>query len=456
MLRFSTHRVKENMNASANIFGKNDIRGLLADVTPDIARAVGAAVVGMTEAKTVVVGRDMRETSPELAAAAIEGVTSVGANVRSIDMCTTSMYNFAVSSEEDVGAGIMITASHNPPEYNGIKMALHNGLPIAGTVMKDAINVLPQRAATPGEVAQFDVLPSYLDACLSKVPLPDVRGTKIVIDYGNGMGALSIQPLCQRLGLDVVELYEKPDARFPNHEANPAKEHTLADVKAAVLREGAAFGVALDGDADRIAFIDNEGVSLRGDQTLALLAQAVLAQRPGSKIVVAPNQSWVTRDAIVAAGGELVEVVVGRTTVIRAMHDTGAVLGGELSSHFMFQEFGNLEAVDYAFVRMLAIWKASGMTFADTARPLRTYANSGEVNIEVHDKNAALARITERYADKATVVNTLDGIRCEFDRDWWFIVRASNTEPILRLIVEAKTQGDMEARRDELAAVIQE
>lgn len=454
MLRFSTLSVKENMNVPANIFGKNDIRGLLAEVTPDIARAVGMALVGMTEAKTVVVGRDMRETSPELAQAAIEGITSCGASVRSIDMCTTSMYNFAVSAEDDVGAGLMVTASHNPPQYNGIKMAFHNGLPIPGTVMRDAIQQLPKHSETPGEVVAYDVLPSYLDACLAKVTLPDVSGTKIVIDYGNGMGALSIQPLCERLGLNVVSMYEVPDAHFPNHEANPAKEETLADIKAAVVREGAAFGVALDGDADRIAFIDNEGVSLRGDQTLALLAQAVLAERPGAKIIVAPNQGWAARDAIVATGGEPVEVAVGRTAVIKAMHDTGAILGGELSSHFMFSEFGNLEAVDYAFVRLLAIWKASGKTFADLARPLRTFANSGEVNIEVHDKSAALARISEKYASQATVVNTLDGIRCEFNRDWWFIVRASNTEPILRLIVEAKEAQVMAAHRDELIALI--
>ncbi|MBI1908166.1 hypothetical protein HYS28_01975 [Candidatus Uhrbacteria bacterium] len=311
-------------------------------------------------------------------------------------------------------------------------------------------------AATRGNVIPHDVLPSYLDACLATVELPDVRGTKIVIDYGNGMGATSMQPLCARLGLEVVELYAEPDARFPNHEANPAKEHTLADVKAAVVREGAAFGVALDGDADRIAFIDNEGASLRGDQTLALLAQAALKDHPGAKIIVAPNQSWTSPDAIRAAGGEPVEVAVGRSRVIKAMHNMCAVLGGELSSHFMFREFNNLEAVDFAFVRMLAIWKASGVAFADMARPLRTFANSGEVNLEVRDKAAALARVEERYAKDATAVNRLDGVRCEFGRDWWFLVRASNTEPILRLTVEATTPEAMEARRDELAAVIQE
>lgn len=448
------------MQVPEHIFKANDIRGLLAEVTPEIAEAAGAALVEMTGAKKVVVGRDMRSTSPALEKAAVAGITAAGADAVLIGMCTTSMYNFAVSSQAGVDAGLMVTASHNPPEYNGIKMARHNGLPIPGTeilpLIRTGSQILNREFGDAGAVTNADILSAYLDACLSKVSLPDVRGTKIVVDYGNGMGALSLKPLCERLGIDVIELYAEPDARFPNHEANPAKEETLADVKAAVVRAGADFGVALDGDADRVAFIDNEGVSLRGDQTLALLAQDVLREHPGAKIIVAPNQSWVTAEAIIAAGGEPVECAVGRSLVIKNMHDTGAMLGGELSSHFMFAEFNNLEAVDYAFLRMLAIWKKSGATFADVARPLRTFANSGEVNIEVHDKAAALARVKEAYATTASFVNTRDGIRCEFDRAWWFLVRASNTEPILRLIVEAKSPEEMATHRAELVACIQQ
>lgn len=442
------------MELNPEIFRANDIRGLLAEVTPEVAYAVGAALVRVTGAACVVVGRDMRTTSPELAQEAMRGITDAGADVRDIGMCTTSMYNFAVTSSPDVGAGLMVTASHNPPEYNGIKLARANGLPIPGTAMLAPAQEPWTPAAAKGRVAAQDILGEYLDACVSHDDVPDLRGTKVVIDYGNGMGALSLRPLCARLGIDAVELYAEPDARFPNHEANPAKVETLAALKAAVVREGATCGVALDGDADRIAFVDNEGEHLRGDQTLALFAEDMLARTPGAQVVVAPSMSWAVCDAIRAAGGQPVECAIGRTVVVKTMHDTGAPLGGEISSHFMFGEFHNLEAVDYAFVRALSLGKRSGKTFADLARPLRAYANSGEINIEIHDKRAAIERATARFAPQATVVNTRDGVRCEFGRSWWFLVRPSNTEPILRLIVEATDRATMEARRDALVAVL--
>lgn len=438
----------------SHVFRTNDIRGLLEEITPELARAAGAALVRMTGATLVVVGRDMRATSPELAAAAIDGITAMGADVRDIGMCTTSMYNFAVTSADDVGAGLMVTASHNPPEYNGIKMARANGLPISGTALFAPSEEEWTPAAVKGSVTTVDILAAYLDACLLPLDLPDVRGTKVVIDYGNGMGALALRPLCERLGLDVVEMYAEPDARFPNHEANPVKVETLDALKAAIVREGAAFGVALDGDADRIGFVDNEAVHLRGDQMLALFAKDVLTRTSGAKVVVAPTMSWAVIDAIRAAGGALEECAIGRTIVVKTMHDTGAPLGGEISSHFMFGEFHNLESVDHAFARVLGIWKRSGASFADFVRPLRTFVNSGEVNLEVHDKTAAIDRVKEVYVPQASVVNTRDGIRCEFGRDWWFLVRPSNTEPILRLIVEAKDEATMTAKRDELTVLL--
>lgn len=437
------------------IFRANDIRGLLDEVTPALARATGAALVRMTGAKTVVVGRDMRRTSPALALAAIDGITAMGAHVRDIGMCTTSMFNFAVTSSEVIDAGLMVTASHNPPEYNGIKMARANGLPIPGTLLQEPVEELIVPVAPKGTVTTQEILPAYLDACLAPLALPHVRGTKVVIDYGNGIGAVALRPLCARLQLDVIELYAEPDARFPNHEANPVKTETLHDLKSAVVREGAAFGVALDGDADRIGFVDNEGDHLRGDQTLAILAQDLLARTPGAKVVVAPSMSWAVFDAIRAAGGELEECAIGRTRVVKAMHDTGAQLGGEISSHFMFNEFHNLESVDHAFARVLGIWKRSGQSFADFVRPIRRFVNSGEVNCEVQDKETATAAVKARYAPQATVVNARDGIRCEFGRDWWFLLRPSNTEPILRLIVEAKDHATMVAKRDELIALLE-
>ncbi len=453
---FVNQKNTEIMDFPVGIFRANDIRGLLAEVTPELARAAGQALVVVTGAKTVVVGRDMRSTSSALEVAAIEGITSMGANVLSIGMCTTSMYNFAVVSQDGVDAGLMITASHNPPEYNGIKMARHDGMPLSGIEMREPICAGGFVAAgTPGTVTKYDVLPAYLDKCMKGVVDGAFTGVRAVVDYGNGMGAMAFRPLAARLGLELVELYAEPDARFPNHEANPAKDETLDDLKAAIVREKADVGIAFDGDADRVAFVDDEAKTVRGDQMMALLAQDVLRSRPGGKVIVAPNMGWATTDAVVEAGGIPVEDRIGRTFVIKRMREEGAVLGGEVSSHFFFEETHGLEAVDYAVVRTLSLWRRTGGSFADFVRPLRAYANSGEVNREVHDKSVVMAALEAKYAPLASVVNKLDGIRCEFGRDWWFIVRPSNNEPLLRLTIEAKTVEDMQTKRDELLTLME-
>ncbi len=447
------------MNIPEHIFRAYDIRGLHAEVTSEIARSVGLALVSKTEAKTVIIGRDMRATSFDLQQSAMNGIIATGSNVIDIGLCSTSMFNFAVSSQPHIDAGLMITASHNPPEYNGMKMALASGQPVSGIEILAEVGRLgvigeEQGVKNEGQITTFDILPSYVEQCLRVQDLPDCSGARVVVDYGNGMGAMSLRAVAKRLNVELIELYPEPDARFPNHEANPAKEETLADAKAMILRERADFGMAIDGDADRIGFIDNEGVSLRGDLMLSVLAKEVLLQNPGAKIVCSPNQSWVVTETIAESGGIAVECRVGRKFVVEAMQKQQALLGGEVSSHFFFSEFHGLEAVDHAFVRMLALWKKSNQSFADVVRPFRRYANSGEVNIEVQDKDSVLARIQDFYAPRASLINRLDGIRCEFNRDWWFIIRPSNTEPLLRLIVEATTQEQMEARTKELVEFI--
>ncbi|MFH1632049.1 MAG: phosphomannomutase/phosphoglucomutase [bacterium] len=442
------------MNIPRHIFKAYDIRGLLAEVTPEIAEAVGFALVEKTGAKRVVVGRDMRETSPELAVAAMRGITKAGAGVADVGMCSTSMFNFAVSSVDDFDAGLMITASHNPKEYNGIKLAFSSGLPISGQSILELVEKEQVDSFEQGKIEEIGVLDEYLGKCIDLADAPDLSGTKIVVDYGNGMGSVSVRDFLSRLGVESVELYPEPDASFPNHEANPAKEETLADLKKAVLSEGADFGVALDGDADRIGFVDNEGQSLRGDQMLAVLARHILKTKPGATIISAPNQGWAPMDAMRELGANIVDCRIGRTNVINAMDKEGAALGGEVSSHFFYDEFNNLESVDYTLALALAVWKRSGEPFAELVRDLRSYVNSGEINTEVEDKEKVLKALEEKYAPIASIVNKLDGIRCEFDRDWWFIVRPSNTEPLIRLIVEAKSEELMKERRDEVLEVI--
>lgn len=436
------------------IFKAYDIRGLLEEVSPEIAGQVGRAAVAKLGGKTVLVGRDMRATSPDLAKAAIEGVMAMGGRVVDIGLTTTSMFNWAVTSQ-GVDIGIMITASHNPAEYNGMKLADSTGQPISGEELYDFVIETFEDAADAGDVEVRDLRDAYLDAVLAAAgELPDFSGTKLVVDYGNGMGSYTVKPLLARLGIDVIELYPELDARFPNHEANPAKEETLVDAKNALEVNKADFAVATDGDGDRIGFIDNEGHTLRGDQSLALLAKQMLANHPGAKIVVAPNHGWAATDFMKELGADLVEERIGRTFVIRKMHETGALLGGEISSHFFYKEFYNLESIDYTLLLILKIWKDSGQSLADIVRPLRTYVNSGEINNEIKNKEEVLDRIQSTYAETATVVDRTDGIRCEFGRDWWFIVRPSNTEPLIRLTVEAKSVDVMNEKIKEIESLI--
>lgn len=442
------------MNFPESIFRSYDIRGLIEEITPELAQKVGAVLVKKTGAKTVVVGRDMRANSPELMQAAIEGITSQGADVVSIGMCSTSLFNFAVASMGDIDAGMMITASHNPVEYNGIKMSTGDAMPISGKEIRGLIDQELSDIQPLGEVQEKNIINKYLDACLDHVELPDLSGVKVVIDYGNGMGSVTMSPLLERLGIEYIEMYKEPDARFPNHEANPVKDETLADLKKRIVEESADFGIGLDGDADRVGFVDNLGESLRGDLMLALMAIEVLKHNPGAKIISAPNQSWKVRETIEAFGGEVSEIKIGRTHAIKAMHDEGAVLGGEVSSHFFFKEFANLESVDYAFLLILALWKNSGKTFSEFVERVRGYANSGEVNTEVEDKEAVMKRVEEFYAPLATRIDKLDGIKCEFNKDWWFILRPSNTEPLLRLSVEATSEELMREKVKEITKLM--
>ncbi len=458
-----------------HIFRAYDIRGLIAEITPTLAEAVARALVAKTGAKTVVVGRDMRETSPQLALAATEALTSLGVNVLDIGMCTTPLFYYAVVGLYGANAGIMITASHNPAEYNGIKITLGDGSPITGSDMYKIIEESPVPSVPPalrsstlsesegksiggsvqGSVKSVAVLEDYLQACMRWPGIESLHGIKIVVDYGNGMGAVAFKPLCEKLGIKCVELYAEPDAHFPNHEANPAKTETLDVLRAKVLEVNADFGVAFDGDADRIGFVDNEGVPLTGDMALAVMATEYLRQHGSGKVLVCVNQSRAVNDAIETHGGEVIWSPVGRTKISALMKKENAVLAGEFSSHFFFPEFHFLEATEHAFVRIATTWKKSGQSFADLVRPYRRYAQSEEMNLEIHQKQEAIDALKEKYASQATTVMTIDGVRCEFDRDWWFLIRASNTEPILRVTIEAKDEALLQEKKEEILSLLQ-
>jgi phosphomannomutase len=438
------------MQIPDHIFRAYDIRGLLQEVTPELAKQVAKALVSITGAKTVVLGRDMRKTSPELARVAAEAMQEMGVDVIDVGMCTTPLFYFSVR-HLNAGAGLMITASHNPPEYNGIKFADGKCLPMSGFVFRDLMEEKFSNAEQMGSLRQEDVLKAYIDKCLAWEGIESVKGTRIVADFGNGMGAMTLRPLAARLGITIDEMYPEPDAHFPNHEANPVKPETLVEIKKKIVKEGYDFGIALDGDADRVGFIDNEGEFLAGDLLTTIFADEALTRNPGATFITAPNQSWTVAEELEAKGGRLVESPVGRTLMIQKMVALSAEVSGEVSSHFFFPEFGNLESPEHALVRALTLWKASGKTFADFVRHLRKYKNTGEINFEVPDKAKIMKELGVVYEKDATKVNMLDGVRCEFAKDWWFIARPSNNEPLIRLTIEAKTDELLEEKKEELS-----
>jgi len=444
------------MDFPKEIFRAYDIRGLLDQVTPELAEQVGRIIVMKLGSKKILLGRDMRTTTPELAAAFIKGVTEAGGHILDIGMTTTSMFKWATLNT-GVDHGVMITASHNPAEYNGIKMATSTGEAISGEQIHELLPAAELGEVNEkGEVQEVNVVDRYLDAVVEIAgKLPDLSSVKIVVDYGNGMGSVTVGPLLRRLGLDPVELYAEPDGTFPNHEANPSKEETLVDLKQAVLEQEADFGVATDGDADRIFFIDDSGKTIRGDQMLALLVEYFTVKKGSSvKVVTAPNMGKASIDYMKAHDAEIIEERIGYKFIIAKMREKKADLSGEVSGHFFFPEFKELETVDYTLLLFIKLWKESGKTTAELAAPLRGYVNSGEVNIPIKDKLKTVEAIKSHYSNSATSVNEIDGIKCEFGEEWWFIARPSNGEPLVRITVEAKDASIVQEKVKELSELV--
>ena len=447
------------------LFKAYDIRGLSPqELDGDFAYRVGQAIVKFTEAKTVVVGRDMRDTTPMLFDALSKGVRSQGADVIDIGMVTTPMLYYAVGEYDLHDAGVMITASHNPKEYNGIKMCFGDALPIGGeTGMKDVRDLAmagPYPEQKLGGLVQTDIRQSYLDRLFEKVGVPDLP-LKVVVDAANGMEGSIVTQIFERMpGIRMEGLYLELDGGFPNHEANPLKEETLDKLKERVLANGAHVGVAFDGDGDRVGLVDEKGEVVRGDLIVALLAPLLLKDEKNGLVLYDVRESMVVPEAIEAAGGRSMMCRVGHGLIKPQMRKVNAVFAGELSNHFYFRDFYCAESSDLVMLMVLRLLAETGRPLSELVAPLKRYHHSGEINSEVEDKDAVFARLHERYAKDATEVSTIDGTRMDFrdaerpEEDWWWSVRASNTEPLLRLNLEAKKKEKMEAKRDELLKLI--
>jgi phosphomannomutase len=436
------------------IFKAYDVRGVVPDeLDAAAAHRIGRATARVLGARTLAVGRDARRSSPELFEAIVRGVTEEGVDVIDLGLVATPMLYFAVD-HLDTGGGLMITASHNPPQYNGFKICREHAIPIGeasglADIERAAGSVADRAPAEPrGSVREFDVRADYVEHVLAVGSgRPRLR---VAIDCGNGMAGVGLEPLLERLGLEVERLYFEPDGSFPNHEADPLKPENLRDVSAAVRRCGADFGVAYDGDADRAVFVDETGTPIPSDLLTGLLARYQLRKHPGGRVLYDLRSSRVTAEEIESAGGVAEMCRVGHSFVKARMREVGAIFAGELSGHMYFRFSPTLVADDgiAALVALLDVMAVEGGPLSKLVAPLRRYAASGEINRRVDDVPGLLAAIESEHA-AALEISHLDGLRVRYP-DWWFNLRPSNTEPVLRLNLEADTEERMVAERDAL------
>lgn len=438
------------------IFKAYDIRGIYGtDFDETDAYAIGRAAVDYLECKRIAVGRDARASSPVLFESFTRGAMEAGCDVIDLGVITTPMVYFA-AGRLDVDAAVSITASHNPPEYNGMKICLRGAIPVGEATGLAGIRDLAvagewKAAEQKGSLTPEDIKPAYYGYFSSFAALGD-RRFSIVIDTANAMGVLEL-PIYEQLAdhLDITRLYDDLAHPFSAHEANPLKIETLDELRAQVTTLSADLGIAYDGDADRIGFVDETGQPIPMDLVTALLAKEVLKQKPGATILYDLRSSRSVKEFIEENGGQALECRVGHAFIKQQMRETGAVFAGELSGHYYFEENSVAEAGTLPALLLLNLMTETGRPISALVAETKRYFHSGEINSEVHDKDAVLKRLRERYADGAQ--HEFDGLKVDYP-DWWFNVRPSNTEPLLRLNLEAATPELMEAKRDELLALI--
>jgi phosphomannomutase len=436
----------------AGIFKAYDIRGIYGEaLTEELAEKIGRAFDTFLKCNKVVIGHDMRPHSKPLLDALAKGITESGADVIDSGMCSTPMLYYAVGVT-GAEAGIMITASHNPGEWNGFKLTKAQAVPISGaTGIADIEKIVESESFekvsdTPGNMSEVDLLADY---CKHVQSVANINTpVKIVADMANSMGSYEARALAGFVEMDT--LFEELDGTFPNHEANPLKAETLADLQKKVRSGKYDFGVSFDGDADRAGFVDENGDIVPMDIVTALIATDILAKEKGV-IFYDLRSSWSVKEVIEEHGGTPMMSRVGHAFIKQQMRDNDAIFAGELSGHYYFKENFFTESSAMAVLRVANMISNSGKTLSELTKPIMRYHASGEINSRVEDSDAVLAAITEKYSDGEML--NLDGISVEYS-DWWFNVRCSNTEPLVRLNLEAKTREVMEAKRDELLALI--
>lgn len=446
--------------ASLPCFKAYDIRGRVPDeLNPDLAYRIGRATVDFLGAKKMVIGRDVRVSGPELSEALIQGLTEGGADVIDIGLCGTEMVYFSTPHFEADG-GIMITASHNPPEYNGMKIVRQGSRPIsADTGLKEIErNVIAAQFSKPaktGSVQTADVMDDYIQRIIKSVELDKLSPYKVVVNAGNGCAGPALDRLEAHLPFRFIKVNHQPDSSFPNGVPNPLLLENRAATADVVKRECADIGVAWDGDYDRCFFFDERGEFIEGYYIVGFLAQAMLSREPGAVIVYDPRLTWNTLEIVQQHGGEAVLSQSGHSFIKEKMREVNAIYGGEMSAHHYFRDFTFCDSGMLPWLFVLEIMSQRGATLSSLVdERIRLFPCSGEINRRPADPNAALRRIEERFTSNAVHVDRLDGLSCEFEK-WRFNVRKSNTEPLLRLNVESRAdRALLDEKTRELTALV--
>jgi phosphomannomutase len=445
------------MTLDPRVFKAYDVRGVVpSELDADGAYRIARAYVDVFDVKRIAIGHDMRLSSPELVEAAIRGATDAGADVDEIGLIGTEMLYFAVA-DGGYDGGLAVTASHNPAEYNGMKIVRRGALPVGGDTGLDKVRDVALggsfREAAHGTRRRRDVLDAFADRVLQIVDVDGIAPLKVVLDGGNGMAGTMLAPVLPRLPITAIPCFMEPDGSFPDHQPNPLLPENREFIIERVKREGADLGIAWDGDADRCFFVDDEGEFVPGDFITALLAEAVLERHPGGTVLYDLRASRAVPDTVARCGGRAVKCRVGHAFIKARMREEEAVFAGEVSGHYYFRDYFSVDTGIVPALVLLEVISRKGGSLAQLVRPLRErYFISGEINTPVHDVPLKLQELKDRFGGGAEVTH-LDGVSIDFP-DWHFNVRPSNTEPLLRLNLEAFSEVDMERRRDEVLGLI--
>ncbi len=443
----------------ASLFKAYDIRGVVgSELTPDIAYRIGRAMVEYLGPTSVAVGRDMRLSGEALSAALIDGIRDAGADVTDLGLVSTDALYFAVG-RYGFPAGVMITASHNPAEYNGFKICREEARAISmdegiGQIRDLVIaNDFGEPTGRRGDATQRDVLADFAAFMLGQIDRSAIRPLKIAIDAGNGMAGRMTPPVFEQLPIEVVPLYFELDGTFPNHEANPIEPENTAELRRVVVEQHCDMGVAFDGDADRMFLIDEKGDFIGGDITTAMVSISMLSKNPGASIVYNLVCSRSVPETIERDGGTAIRSRVGHSFIKALMRERDAVFGGEHSGHFYFRDNWYADSGLLACLKVLELVSIANQPVSTVVEPIDTRARSGEINTEVVDPARVLRTVEEHYAAEGAVIDHLDGLTVGF-RDWWFSLRSSNTQPLLRLNVETDDKNAITRRTDEVLAMV--